>query len=295
MYRILLLCLLFCVSCQEKEPCDYIESYYQDVYKAELAYWEKDYQKAYDLLKEVESRCGLLNQSITREPEMMAKLSIKVGKPQAAFPYIERMLKEGMSFNSFVNNDVFNILHEYEEWRYLERNAARFATEFKEGIDKELREEVIAMNNLDQVVRQKPVDYVEMKRIDSIHQLRIKEIFKAYGYPSTKILGKDNIQMGERVGLRTLFFHFDDTTYFKPILHAMIRNGEAPADILGTMLDSQQRPRGVFDYGIYDNVDSSRIKNFKNLDERRISVGLPPWKLKKKVDSLRRAYYNTQY
>lgn len=294
MYRLVLICLLFCMGCQEKEPCDYIEDYYQEVYEAELAYWEKDYQKAYDLLKQVKSRCGLLNQSLIREPEMMAKLCIKVGKPQAAFPYIERMLKEGMSFNSFVNNDAYNILHEYEEWRYLERNAARFATEFEEGINKELREEIIVMNTLDQVVRQRPVDYVEMERVDSIHELRIKEIFKKHGYPSSKIIGKDNFETGERVGLRTLFFHFNDTTYFKPILLTMIRNGEAPADILGTMLDSQQRPRDLFDYGIYDNVDSSHIKDFKNLDQRRISVGLPPWKLKKKVDSIRRDYYNYQ-
>lgn len=295
MYRLLLLCLLVCFACQEKEPCDYIENYYQDVYKAELAYWEKDYQTAYELLKQVESRCGLLNQQRIREPEMMAKLSIKVGKPQAAFPYIERMLKEGMSFDSYVNNDTYTILHEYEEWRYLERNATQFATEFEEGINQELREEIIAMNTLDQAVRQKPIDYIQMAKVDSIHQLRVKEIFREYGYPTAKMVGKDNRAIGERVELRTLFFHFNDTTYFKPILLKMIRDGEAPANILGTMLDSRQRSRGVYDYGIYDNADSSRILDFKNLDKRRISVGLPPWRLKKEVDSLRSVYYNTQY
>lgn len=294
MYRFLVFCLFFCIACQEKEPCDYIENYYQDVYKAELAYWEKDYQTAYDLLKKVESRCGLLNQKNIGEPEMMAKLAIKVGKPQAAFPYIERMLKEGKSFDLFINNDEYTILHEYEEWNYLERNATQFANEFEEGINTALREELIAMNMLDQEVRQKPIDYVKMEKVDSIHQLRIKEIFREYGYPSTKMVGKDNRAIGERVELKPLFFHVDDTTYFKPILLKMIRNGEAPADILGTMLDSRQRTRGVFDYGIYDNADSTHILDFQNLDKRRISVGLPPWKLKKKVESLSRAHYYSQ-
>ncbi len=282
--------ILFC-ACQDKPECDYIEDYYQDVYKAELAYWQEDYQEAYDILKKVEARCGLLNQSITREPEMMAKLSIKVGEPKKAFPYIERMLKEGMSFTTFTTNERYDILKEYEEWAYLERNAARFAQEFEDNINQELRAEIIAMNHLDQKVRESPIDYTEMGRVDSIHQNRIKEIFNQYGYPSRQLVGMDNFQKGERVDLRTLFFHFDDTIYFKPVLLKMIRDGDAPADILGNMLDSRQRSRGFYDYWIYDNSDSTDILDFKNIDKRRIAVGLAPWKLKKRVDSLRRAFY----
>lgn len=289
---ILPLLLLLVISCQEKPQCNYIEEYYQDVYQAELAYWEQDYQKAYELLKKVEARCGLLNQSVIREPEMMAKLSIKVGEPQKAFPYMERMLREGMHFDTFLNNDSYTILKEYEEWDYLERNAARFAQEFENGINQELRAELIAMNDLDQKVRQRPIDFIEMERVDSIHQHKIKEIFKSYGYPSRKLVGKNDVNIGDRVQLSTLFFHFDDTIYFKPILLKMIRDGKAPASILGNMLDSQQRSRGYYDYGIYSNLDSTYIWNYTNLNPLRISVGLPPWKLKKRVDSLKRTFYN---
>lgn len=283
--------ILFITSCNEKPPCDYIENYYQEVYRAELAYWEQDYQKAYDIFKKVEARCGLLNQTLTREPEMMAKLSIKVGEPQKAFPYMERMLKEGMSFDTFLNNEIYSVLKEYEEWGYLERNASQFADEFENSINQELRAELIMMNDLDQKVRQHPIDYDEMERVDSIHQARIKEIFKTYGYPSKSLIGKDNFNRGERVNLGTLFFHFDDTTYFKPVLLKMIREGKAPSDILGNMLDSQQRSRGYYDYGIYDNLDSTYIWNYNKLDELRMSVGLAPWKLKKRVDSLKRIQY----
>jgi hypothetical protein len=293
MYRFVILCLFFCVGCQEKEPCDYIEDYYQDVYEAELADWQKDYQKAYDILKQVKSRCGLLNQSLIREPEMMAKLCIKVGKPQAAFPYIERMLKEGMSFDSFVNNDTYTILHEYEEWRYLERNAARLAAESEEGINKELREEIIAMNDLDQAVRIQESRKKDMKTIDSIHKKRIKEIFKEYGYPHDGLVGKSS--MGERTDIKVLLMHFLEPDYFSPLLIESTRKGIAPPGYVGFIVDRKDlAEKDSFTYGIYDNADASRIKDFENLDKRRISVGLPPWKLKKKVDSLRRAYYNYQ-
>lgn len=293
MYRLLVICLFVCFACQEKEPCDYIENYYQDVYKAELAYWEKDYDKAYELLKKVESRCGLLNQQRIREPEMMAKLSIKVGKPQAAFPYIERMLREGMSFDSFVNNNTYTILHEYEEWKYLERNATQFATEYQAGINQELREEIIAMNNLDQQVLQTPVDEDEVRRVNNIHKERIKEIFKEYGYPHAGLVGKS--KMGENTDIQVLLMHFLEPEYFSPLLIESARKGIAPPGYVGFIVDRKDlAERDSFTYGIYDNVDASQIKDFKNLDKRRISVGLPPWRLKKKVDSLRRAYYNNQ-
>ena len=292
MNRIVFALIMVCLfSCKEQPTCNFIDSYYQDVYQAELAFYEEDYQKAYNLFKEVEARCGLLNQTFIREPEMMAKLSIKVGEPQKAFPYMERMLKEGMSFDTFKNDEIYNILKEYEEWDYLARNAASYANKFNANIDQDLRAEIIAMNRFDQEVRQPPIDFIEIERVDSIHQQRIKEIFNQYGYPSAQLVGQDNFDQGERVDIETLFFHFDDTIYFKPVLLKMIEDGEAPADILGNMLDRRQRSRGFYDYGIYDNVDSTNILDFKNIDKRRVAVGLAPWKLKKRVDSLRRVYY----
>ena len=292
MNRIVFVLIMVCLfSCEKQPSCNFIDSYYQDVYQSELAFYEEDYQKAYNLFKEVEARCGLLNQTLIREPEMMAKLSIKVGEPQKAFPYMERMLKEGMNFDTFLNHDIYTILKEYEEWDYLERNAASYADEFNANINQDLRAEIIAMNRLDQEVRQPPIDFIEVERVDSIHQKRIKEIFNQNGYPSAQLVGKDNFDKGERVDIGTLFFHFDDTIYFKPVLLKMIEDGEAPADILGNMLDSRQRSRGFYDYGIYDNVDSTDIIDFKNIDKRRVAVGLAPWKLKKRVDALRRVYY----
>lgn len=288
-----LLCSLALCSCLEKEKkrCDYITDYYQDVYEAELAYWQKDYDRAYTLLKEAESRCELLNQLTIYEPRLMARLCVKVGKPQEAFPYIERSLREGMNFDSFQNDPVFKILHEYEEWKYLKSKEIDYLLEHRKGLNLELSEEIMAMNKLDQKVRQQPIDYKKLEKVDSINQNRVKEIFKQFGYPGPKLVG--NPSMSQRTGLKTLFFHFNDTTYFKPILFDFIRKGEAPADILGCMLDSQQRARGFFDYGIYDNIDSTSILNFSNLDKRRVAVGLRPWKQEKRLAALKNVYYDS--
>jgi len=90
--------------------------------------------------------------------------------------------------------------------------------------------------------------------------------------------------------------HFLEPEYFSPLLIESARKGIAPAGYAGFVVDRKDlAERDSFTYGIYDNAEVSQIKDFKNLDKRRISVGLPPWKLKKKVDSLRSAYYSNQY
>jgi len=87
--------------------------------------------------------------------------------------------------------------------------------------------------------------------------------------------------------------HFFEPDYFSPLLIESTRKGIAPPGYVGYIVDRKDlKEKDSFTYGIYDNVDISQIKDFKNLDKRRISVGLPPWRLKKKVDSLRSAYYS---
>lgn len=290
---ILFLLIGLSISCQKesKEPCDYIEEYYQDVYKAELAYWEKEYDEAYALLKDVESRCTLLNQNAIYEPRLMARLCVKVGKPQDAFPYIERVLKEGMHFDTLQNDPVFEILHEYEEWKYLKSKEADYLLAYRNNLNSDLRNEIMSMNELDQVVRINEARREDMKEIDSLNKKRIKEIFEEYGYPSYDLVGKP--RMGERTDIIVMLMHFLEPEYFTPLLLDGARKGIAPPGYVGYVVDRKELAESdKFTYGIYDNADSIEIKDFQNLDKRRIAVGLPPWKLKKKSDSLKKTYYN---
>ncbi|GGG13591.1 hypothetical protein GCM10011344_12840 [Dokdonia pacifica] len=292
MHRVILIFFLCCLACQEKEPCDYIEDYYQQVYQAELAYLEKDYQTAYDALKKVESQCDLLNQQIIQEPLMLARLSVILGKPEEAFPYLERMLSEGFYIETFENDEILEPLKGHEKWKELASKELDLLLAYRNQLNQDLRKEILEMNEEDQAVRINESRKKDMNTVDSIHKKRIKEIFKEYGYPHKGLVGKSS--MGERTDIKVLLMHFLEPEYFTPLLLESTRKGIAPPGYVGFIVDRKNlADRDSFTYGIYDNADATQIKDFKNLDKRRISVGLPPWRLKKKVDSLRRAYlYN---
>ncbi len=292
MHRVILIFFLCCLACQEKEPCDYIEDYYQQVYQAELAYLEKDYQTAYDILKKVESQCDLLNQQMIQEPLMLARLSVILGKPEEAFPYLERMLSEGFYIETFENDEILEPLKGHEKWKELASKELDLLLAYRNQLNQDLRKEILEMNEEDQAVRINESRKKDMNTVDSIHKKRIKEIFKEYGYPHKGLVGKSS--MGERTDIKVLLMHFLEPEYFTPLLLESTRKGIAPPGYVGFIVDRKNlADRDSFTYGIYDNADATQIKDFKNLDKRRISVGLPPWRLKKKVDSLRRAYlYN---
>ena len=272
-------------SADEEKACDYIEEYYQTVYQAEMAYLKQEYQTAFDLLKEAESRCELLNQSIINETAMLAELYIRLDKPEGAFPYFYALLRKGQSFASIENNKIFDVLKTTPEWKKLQLDAPAIEEEFQESINVALRKEILTMKAEDQRVRRGEIDWALVNRTDSIHQERIKEIFTQYGYPNPDVVGHGYFQ--ERPSLEVMLMHFNDTTWFKPRLLNYIRKGEAPTDVLANMIDSRRRNTNEYTYGIYLFTDSTEIKNYHELDRRRLSAGLRPytmqeeyWKLK---------------
>ena len=272
-------------SAEEEKACDYIEEYYQTVYQAEIAYLKQEYQKAFDLLKEAESRCELLNQSIINETEMLAELYVRLDRPEGAFPYLYALLRKGHSLSSIENNEIFGVLMATPEWEKLRSEAPAIENEFQENINVELRQEILAMKAEDQRVRRDPVDWVVTNKTDSIHQKRIKEILTKYGYPNSDLVGHGYFQ--ERPTLEVLLMHFNDTTWFKPRLLEFIRKGEAPPEVLPNMIDSRRRNTNEYTYGIYRQTDSTEIKNFQTLDSRRVKVGLRPYNMQKEYWELK--------
>tara|TARA_R110000850_G_scaffold190308_2_gene316166 strand:- start:6159 stop:7067 length:909 start_codon:yes stop_codon:yes gene_type:complete len=279
-------------SCQdkEKEPCNYITDYHQYIYQAEIAYLKEDYQNAYDLIKKAEKNCTLLNQTAIYEPRMMAEICIRLDKKEEVFPYLYMLLENGMPFSSVLNNMAFEPLFEMPEWENFATKAPEIETQFLSSINKDLRNEIIEMNYQDQLYRTGNSDYEKMQFVDSINENRIKEIFETYGYPSDKLIGPSTVD--EHTDITAMLMHFKDTTYFKPILLDYIKKGDAPPRILPSMIDSRLRRAEQFWYGIYNNADSTKIKDFKNIDKRRVAVGLRPYQMEKEYFELIRKKYN---
>lgn len=289
--------LLFFVSIgcaySQNNECNYITDYYQDVYEAQLYYLQKDYDKAYSILSKLDPNCELLNQQEIYETIIYAELCVREGKHRKAYQLLKHAVINGYPYKSIESNSVIVELLKKRYQEKLKRNAPKLQKEYTKNIDSLLRKEIVAMCQLDQDVRADS-DLDKMKIVDAKHSKRLKEIFKEYGYPNEKIIGYPTRY--ERTNITYVLMHFEDVDYFKPILMEFVKKGQCKPSVLASMVDSQDRKTGLYTYGIYRNVDSSEIKDFENLDKRRLSIGLPTWEMKKKIIELLLEKYkiNTQ-
>lgn len=273
------------------DSCDYISNYYQTVYLAEIHYLKNENKAALELLEKVESECGLLNQIGTYEPLIMAELYAQTNQKYKAFPHLYRLLKDGLTFEMLNSNLELESLKSSPQWLKLKNEASELEKEFQKSINIVLRDEIIKMNLADQKVRKGDIDFQELTTVDSINEKRMKEIFIEYGYPHYKLIGhSENLEEDTDIG--AMLMHFKDTIFFKQKLLKYIKKGEASPDQLAKMIDSQQRSVGIFTYGVYQNVDSTKIKDFEKIDQTRTEIGLRPYKMEKEYWKLIRSKFN---
>ena len=81
--------------------------------------------------------------------------------------------------------------------------------------------------------------------------------------------------------------HLKDVDYFKPKFYDYVKSGTSEASLYASIVDSNDRMRGIFTYRIYSNLKDDQIEDLPNLDKRRISVGLRPWKMQLLLHELR--------
>ncbi|MDT0622031.1 hypothetical protein [Croceitalea vernalis] len=286
--------ILICISCQDNTECNYIESYYQEVYLAEEAYYEEDYQKVFDKMSEATLNCKLLNQPMIYEMMKYAESAARIGENEKTFELIRELILNGYEINQLTDNDGFKNVIETAEWKKIENEYENLHSEYLNSINLDLREEIGEMERADQLYRVRG-EYNDQKidSIDAINEEKLKKIVKDFGYPDDRIIGGYKID-NQHVNAGILLFHFDDYEYWTRELKELIKTGQAPPRSLGTFVDSYKRrvpEEKKYIYGIYDNARENEIVEFEKLDARRTSIGLPPMALKKRVDELRRAYY----
>jgi hypothetical protein len=293
-----LLISVFSFSQKKKinEEYDYINNYYQFVYLAHYEYLNKNYQKAYDLLKTAEKNCLLLNQMGIYEPTILAECAVRLGKNNEALDYIEFTLKEfGTKFSYIENDSVFNELKSSKRWKKIKNNAEKYFHDYSKRVDFHLRKELNSMKNEDQSVRTNGFDAERAKIVDRINNEKLKKIVAncdCYPNYSLNLVGNYDVdEFDPEISVLVMHINSEDAEYWKPILLDLIRRGRASAQLYGNLSDSLLRSNGIFEYGIYQNVDKEKINDFENLDKRRISVGLPPWQLEKEINILIRKKY----
>lgn len=286
--------IITAISCQKNIECNYIENYYQKVYLAEEAYYKKDYKKVFEQMSEAEKSCQLLDQRGIYEMEKYAESSARIGEKEKAFELIRKLLLKGYEINQLANNEAFQSLIDSNKWTQLEKDYESLHKQYLSSIDLELREKIAEMKRIDQMYRQRgEYDQQKCDSIDSINEIALKKIVENQGYPDERIIGGFKID-NQLTEPGILLFHFDDYDYWTKTLKKMIEKGEAPPQSLGNFVDSYQRrvpDQKKYIYGIYDNAGEESIIEFDKLDERRISIGLAPMKLKRSIDNLKRIHY----
>ena len=297
--KILFFLLISVVGFSQKkkinEEYDYINNYYQFVYQAQYEYLKEDYQKAYDLLKTAEKNCPLLKQMEINEPAILAECAMRLNKPEEAVHYIEVLVRDyGAKFENFKDAPLYKDIQNTKYWRKLERKAKKYHEAYLKQVDLDLRNYIFKMKEEDQSVRINR-DYEGLKRVDSINNLKLKNIVADCDcFPDEMFPQFGNYTIDDKFFSAVIFvYHInsEDAEYWKPIFLDLIRRGRAPAEIYGTLIDSNLRSNGVYQYGIYSNIGKDLIDDFENLDKRRIAVGLPPWQLEKDIHELIKKKY----
>ncbi len=282
-YCLLITTLFFAKVNAQQSKCNYIEDYYPVVYKAQIEYLKGNFEKSYHLFDSVRSKCELLNNQDIIERIVFAELSGRKGLYDQAFHYLQLAIKDGFNFVYIEGNENLDFLKSHPKWNELKKEADSLTTIFEKTTEYKLRDEIIAMIKEDQEVRVNKIPS-EMKTIDSMHQSKIKRIFTLYGFPNEKLIRGSTLN--ESIDITTMMMHFNDVEYFKPILLEFIKKGECSPSVLANMVDSNDRKENLFTYGIYENLDTSKIKDFKNLNMRRTSIGLRTIEQHKKTRDL---------
>ena len=159
-----------------------------------------------------------------------------------------------------------------------------------QALNNTLREELLAMEKIDQKARKEcaagdadeQIECLEKtaETIDKPNTKRLEEIFKKYGFPTVKLVGKDGFQ-----AFLLLLQHSSSDSLreksLKPIEKAFKRGEITPleyANFTDRLLLHQGKPQ-IYGSG-FETKDGklvmSKTKDIKNLDKRRRKIGLPP-------------------
>ena len=194
-----------------------------------------------------------------------------------------------------LNNSDFEELKSCKRWKKIKDKAEKYYNDYIQKVDFSLRKELNLMKKEDQRVRTNGFDVEGAKIVDSVNNEKLKRIVAdcdCYPNYSLNLVGNYDVdEFDPDISVLIMHISSEDSEYWQPIFLDLIRRGRAPADIYGSLIDSNLRSVGIYQYGIYNNIKKDKIGDFENLDNRRITVGLPPWQLQKDIFELIRKKY----
>lgn len=285
----ILLSILFGCSVNKKSECNYITDYYQTIYKADYEFETKNFQKAFGLYQTAFNSCEPITTLGYNEIVKFAETTAILKKYNLTFEFVKKSILNGTELSKFQNNTNFEGFMASKYGKQIDQEYEALRNQFMDRIDLKLRNELILMRFADQGIRNQGsnTDWTKIDSVDKLHERRLIEIFESIGYPNDEIIGPPSLD-GRLTDLGPILLHTDDSirlNYFVPKIREFVRKGKASPYYVGAMIDQyyyyHKEPQI---YGTIRGVNM--IDNLKKVDSNRVSIGLAPLDLARKMDSL---------
>jgi len=317
-----LMCSMTSLNAQnEAKKPNYITSgYYQLVYEADIAHREGNDSLAFAKLQEAEKCCPLINQILYREIDLYVQLLVENGDFTKAIAYSDTLAgKYGdatgvSSIGDMIDNDSVlykKFVSEFPAFKdfiipALIRKSEMFYTPERRAIFQELAE----MSENDQNVRPERLmelqrkkvkthsDSLEiqeimkqMNQIDSVNLQKMFDIIEKYGFPNTRLIGDNRTDLSyfrlSTSGITVMLMHCFESQKLQEILIQSVRKGECEPFVYGSFVDRRMlEERKKYIFAIYTNTTDDRIFDLENLDNRRLSIGMPTREMEQRQKEL---------
>ncbi|MDR3226410.1 MAG: hypothetical protein LBT56_01905 [Prevotellaceae bacterium] len=306
---IVFILLVFSVSSltgqnEHESKYDYItSSYYQLVYEADVAYLEGNDSLAFAKLQEAERRCPLINQFEHREIELYCCLLMKNRQYEKAIAYMDTLAVAYGSFpfralaelgkDSILTRDFLINNPDFYNKIFPELLAKResFYTPERDSLVKNLR----AMSEDDQKVRKgmdnkktfnkKTFDYKTMYKTDSINKIKLLQIIEKYGFPNASLYVDKDSDLHTRI--TAMCVHFWKDKEFGKMLLRFVHEGKCGPEVYGFFVDKEMlEEHKKLIFGVFNHTKKKEVKDFKNLNKRRISIGMPTREMEQRRNEL---------
>lgn len=265
---------------QEQKEVNYIP-YYLKVYKADSLYLIGNYERSYQILDSLFKKYEPLNLEKYKEYETYLACSFVLNKKDSLkYKFLRGIEKYGVNVRYIKYDTILQkafkscaiSLEEIENCRKL----------YVKKLNFNLRDSIKLICKDDQEVRANGVvDYKKIKFMDSLNQIKLKNIFGQYIYPHEKLIGEFYIDSTE-IDLRFVYLHTEDNfriNYLLPKILKAVKSGKAYPEWYSESLDRYYEEKfGKQLYGSYNlkrETSVTRVFNFKKIDSIRKSIGLP--------------------
>ena len=270
----------------QQNDIDYTQ-YYTEIYRADSLFITKNYKNSYKILDSLLQIYKPVNGWTVNVPReyLLSKSAVSKVKRKDVEDYLNEKAFDVDAI--FQDKSIVKLLEEFKIGKNeLEKIVLKNVSE----INIPLRIELEKMSLRDQKVRNTK-NYDSIKKIDSLHSNRLKEIIETVGFPNEKVVGGYRLQgKSSQIFLTTLFNHMaynGDYNYFKKILPKLIKNGTCDPFNYAMLEDRENEiTNRPIEYYVIITLPESVDR--KKINANRKLIGLPSLEyeeFKKKVMS----------